>query len=44
MSRPAPLASAVVGIVVERRKAKSPWVEHVWRPVGALPGVPTTPA
>jgi Protein of unknown function (DUF3305) len=44
VSRPAPLASAVVGVVVERRKAKSPWVEHVWRPVGALPGVPTTPA
>ena len=43
MSRPPPLASTVVGVVVERRKAKSPWVEHVWRPVTALPGVPTTP-
>lgn len=43
MSRPAPLVSTVVGVVVERRKAKSPWVEHVWRPVTALPGVPTTP-
>lgn len=43
MSRPAPLASTVVGVVVERRKAKSPWVEHVWRPVAALPGAPDTP-
>lgn len=42
MSRPAPLASTVVGVVVERRKAKSPWVEHVWRPVAALPGAPDT--
>ena len=44
MSRPAPLVRMVVGVVVERRKAKSPWVEHVWRPVAALPGAPTTPA
>ena len=43
MSRPAPLKSTVVGVVVERRKAKSPWVEHVWRPVAALPGAPETP-
>ncbi len=43
MSRPAPLASTVVGVVVERRKAKSPWVDHVWRPVAALPGAPSTP-
>jgi hypothetical protein len=43
VSRPAPLASTIVGVVVERRKAKSPWVEHVWRPVTALPGVPTAP-
>jgi hypothetical protein len=40
MSRPPPLASTVVGVVVERRKAKSQWVDHVWRPVAALPGVP----
>lgn len=42
MSRPAPLMSTIVGVVVERRKARSPWVEHVWRPVAALPGAPTT--
>ena len=40
MSRPAPLASMIVGVVVERRKAKSQWVDFVWRPVAALPGVP----
>ncbi len=43
MSRPQPLVSTTVGIVVERRRAKSPWVEHVWRPVAALPGAPATP-
>jgi hypothetical protein len=42
MSRPEPLARTTVGLVVERRKAKSPWVDFVWRPVAALPGVPTT--
>ncbi len=43
MSRPAPLARTTVGVVVERRKAKSPWVDYIWRPVAALPGVPVTP-
>jgi len=43
MSRPAPQATASVGVVVERRKAKSPWVDHVWRPIAALPGAPDTP-
>jgi hypothetical protein len=43
VSRPAPLATAIVGVVVERRKAKSPWVDYVWRPLAALPGVPDTP-
>jgi hypothetical protein len=37
-----PLARIPVGVVVERRKAKSPWIEHVWRPVTVLPGVPET--
>lgn len=35
-----PLARVPVGIVVERRKARNPWVEFVWRPVAALPGLP----
>ena len=43
MSRPAPLATTVVGVVVERRKASSPWADFVWRPVAALPGAPDTP-
>jgi len=42
MSRPAPLATTRVGVVVERRKAKSPWVDYVWRPIAALPGTPDT--
>jgi hypothetical protein len=32
-----------VGIVVERRKAMSQWIDHVWRPVAALPGLPDAP-
>ena len=43
MSRPAPLATTSVGVVVERRKAKSQWVDYVWRPIAALPGTPDTP-
>ncbi len=31
-----------VSIVVERRKAKSQWIDHIWRPVTALPGIPGT--
>jgi hypothetical protein len=40
VSRPAPLLSIPVGVVIERRKAKSPWADFVWRPVAVLPGVP----
>ena len=40
MSRAAPLVSIPIGVVVERRKAKSPWAEYVWRPVAVLPGAP----
>ena len=29
-----------VGVVVERRKAKSPWQDVVWRPVAVLGGQP----
>ena len=39
MSTP-PLARIPVGVVVERRAATSAWIEHVWRPVGVLAGVP----
>lgn len=40
MTRPAPVVSIAVGVVIERRKASSPWVDFVWRPVAVLPGVP----
>lgn len=36
----APLAVISVGVVIERRKADSPWIDFTWRPVTALPGVP----
>jgi hypothetical protein len=29
-----------VGVVVERRKAASPWVDFLWRPVSVLAGEP----
>ena len=29
-----------VGVVVERRKAASPWIDFVWQPVSVLPGHP----
>lgn len=35
-----PLVSLPVGVVIERRKADSPWIDFVWRPVGVLPGEP----
>src|SRR6516162_8542624 len=35
-----PHASIPVGIVVERRKATSAWVDVVWRSVTVLGGVP----
>lgn len=34
------LATATVGIVVERRKSNNQWVDFLWLPVAALPGVP----
>jgi hypothetical protein len=32
-----------VGVIVERRPAKSRWQRHVWRAVEVLPGRPATP-
>jgi hypothetical protein len=40
MSVAPPLAQITVGVVVERRRAASPWVEFVWQPVMVLPGCP----
>jgi Protein of unknown function (DUF3305) len=34
------LLSFPVGVVVERHKATSPWLDFVWRPVQVLTGVP----
>jgi hypothetical protein len=43
LSAVVPLASISVGVVVERSKGASPWVDFHWRPVGVLAGVPDTP-
>jgi len=37
---PSALVRLQVGVLVERRRAASPWVEHVWRPVAVLAGAP----
>jgi Protein of unknown function (DUF3305) len=33
-------AKIVVGVVVERRKAQSPWIDFTWQPVTVLSGEP----
>ena len=38
------LARIVVGVVVERRKARSPWLDFLWRPVSVLVGTPSAVA
>jgi hypothetical protein len=40
MSAAAPFARILVGVVVERREAASPWADFVWRPIAVLPGLP----
>ncbi len=40
MSLVAPLVRIPVGVVVERRKASSPWADLLWQPVAVLPGLP----
>jgi hypothetical protein len=40
MSSVAPLARIAVGVVVERCKATSPWIDYVWRAASVLPGEP----
>jgi hypothetical protein len=34
------LARIPVGVIVERRKAKSQWIDYLWRPVSVLVGTP----
>jgi len=40
LSTATPLARIPVGVVVERLKAQSAWIDHVWRPVAVLVGHP----
>ncbi|MFN3655875.1 MAG: DUF3305 domain-containing protein [Pseudolabrys sp.] len=42
MSVAPPLATIPVGVVVERTKAASQWVDFLWRPVSVLTGIPET--
>ena len=35
------LARIVVGVVVERRKARSPWLDFLWQPVSVFVGTPS---
>lgn len=39
-SRSTPLARIPVGVIVERRKADSPWQDFLYRPVAVLAGAP----
>lgn len=40
----APLQRIPVGVVVERRKSKSQWIDFTWQPVSVLAGQPDTAA
>jgi hypothetical protein len=40
LSAARPLARIPVGVVVERRRATSPWLDFIWRPVAVLSGLP----
>ena len=42
MSATQPLATIAVGVIVERSKASSPWIDYLWRPVAVLAGQPET--
>jgi hypothetical protein len=35
-----PQGKMAVGVVVERRKARSPWIDFTWKPVAVLAGLP----
>jgi hypothetical protein len=37
------LQSIPVGVIVERVKAESPWIDWIWRPAAVLAGEPETP-
>jgi hypothetical protein len=40
----APLAAIAVGVIVERVKAVSQWIDYIWRPITVLAGQPDTAA
>src|SRR5437879_2264712 len=40
----APLAAIAVGVIVERVKATSQWIDYIWRPTTVLAGQPDTAA
>ena len=40
MTIASPQARMAVGVVVERRKARSPWIDFTWKPVAVLAGLP----
>ena len=40
MSVVAPFLRILIGVVVERRKAKSVWADAIWRPIAVLAGQP----
>jgi uncharacterized protein DUF3305 len=42
LTQTSPLVRIPVGVVVERRKAVSPWIDYVWRPLAVLAGEPET--
>jgi hypothetical protein len=42
MSVAPPLATISVGVVVERTKGSSQWVDYLWRPLSVLTGTPDT--
>jgi hypothetical protein len=40
VSGPPALLRIAVGVIVERRKAQSPWIDFTWKPVSVLAGLP----
>jgi hypothetical protein len=44
VSMPAPHARIAVGVVVERRKTMSKWIDFIWKPVSVLVGTPDASA
>jgi Protein of unknown function (DUF3305) len=44
LTRAAPLLSIPVGVVAERRKAASPWIDFTWQPSAVLAGEPAAAA